>query len=308
MDSNYSVPFIPYNQLPFRYANNVKVVCFQKVNVVACSQNLVDFLNNPDVNLLITEYGHSLLDVLTNEGLITMGKENTFQLNRIFSGDPHADATKLMGSISESLIVQECNNNKEVNRELGMIARGGQRISSLMDNYIAVSTGSQQTKINYNHFYNPSDTQRDIIWVDKRSTELQLNSIVAGSLGPSVKPAGLQIKTSHNYQYVLSSIKQYHYPVIYFDLSNDWHLACDGVTQMNYQKGYFDGVAILVPPSEMLLYLKERIKNYFSIIKGLINGEITIQDLIDEANYTGDKILGGVLESSAIDSGSTIII
>ncbi|UWM66570.1 hypothetical protein [Enterobacter sp. CP102] len=297
--------FVPYQGMFFQIPSNVKVIVQDKQKNTLYEQGLGDYLIKPNVNIAMASHGASLLDVLTNEQYLTTANDGSPGLKFIFTGDAHADATRLMGSIAEALIVQECNNSQEVNRELAKHARGGSRISDKADDYIAIATGSQITKLNYNHFYNPSDTQRDIIWIDKNNTEYQLSSISPGIPSSSAKPAGLQVKTSHNYKYVTGSIKQYHYPVIYFDLKNDWHLAFHEIQMMN--KNNNSVTATLVPPDEVLIYLKSRLINYFNIIVALFNNECTLTDIIERSKIDGDSILAGVGDTAAPDSGSKII-
>lgn len=297
--------FVPYQGTFFQIPSNVKVIVQDKQNNILYEQGLGGYLIKPDINIAMASHGASLLDVLTNEQYITTANDGTPGLKFIFTGDPHADATRLMGAIAEALIVQECNNSPEVNRELAKHARGGSRISDKADSYIAIATGSQQTKLNYKQFYNPSDTQRDIIWIDKNNTEYQLSSISPGIPSSSTKPAGLQVKTSHNYKYVTNSIKQYHYPVVYFDLNNDWHEAFHQIQKMNENN---NGVlATLVPPDEVLLYLKSRLLNYFNIIVSLFKDECTLTDIIENSKIGGDSILAGIADTAAPDSGSKII-
>lgn len=307
MNSDDNLPFIPYGGVPYQAGNNLQIVRYEQGNPIAFKQSLSDFNINPNIDFLISEHGSSLLDILSAESLLTMGTDNTPQLKAIYTGNPQADATRIMGSLSEAIVVQACNNNQEINRELGKIARGANRVNDVLDNYVAISTGSQQTKIHYNQFYNPSDTQRDLIWVDKNNTQLQLNSIIPNAAPTSVKPAGLQIKTSHDHQYVMSNIKQYHYPILFFDLSNDWYHASLKSMHINYESGTYVEKVRLIPHNDITLHLKEIIKSYFNIIKQLVTGEISIQHIIDLARWKGDKILGGALQSSTPDSGSIII-
>ena len=62
----------------------------------------------------MSTYGSTLLDVLIEESYIS----EDLVLKHIFTGDAHADATRLIGSIAESLVVNLCNSYPEVNRTL----------------------------------------------------------------------------------------------------------------------------------------------------------------------------------------------
>ena len=101
-------------------------------------------------------HGSTLLDVLIEESYIS----EDLVLKHILTGDPHADATRLIGSIAESLVVNLCNSDPEINRRLGMYARFGQRPHKSLDAYVAVATGSMRAKNYYPLHYNPCDTQR----------------------------------------------------------------------------------------------------------------------------------------------------
>lgn len=245
-------------------------------------------------------YGYSLIDILLRESEIKLNKNNSELIfSRIFTDNPHADATRLIGSIAEILVTKFCKEHQEVNRRLGMYARGASRLSREMDNFIAIATGAQQTRQSYPVWYNPSDTQRDIIWVKKDDLDSQL--LCVKSRGNAGKPAGLQVKTSHNYQYVLNSIEKYHYPVLYFDLNNDWW-QLDNVLKNSDFKG------VLVQHDDITNEIKRILVKYFNIVIKIFSGEMNLQYLIDMSKYEGmTDILKG-LELANQDNDKKIII
>ncbi|WP_220400849.1 hypothetical protein, partial [Escherichia coli] len=59
---------------------------------------------------------------------------------------------------------------------------------------------------------------------------------------------------------------------------------------------------------DVLRYIKEILRNYHQIIVALLNGECTMQQLIEEANISNDNALGSVLDNAAQDSGDKIIL
>lgn len=245
-------------------------------------------------------YGWSLIDVLLSESEIKLNENNGEPiLSRIFTSNPHADATRLIGSIAEILVTKFCKEHQEVNRRLGMYARNSLRLSYEMDNFIAIATGSQQAKRFYPNWYSPADTQRDIIWVKKDDLDSQL--LCVRSKGNAGKPAGLQVKTSHDYQYVLSSIEKYHYPVLYFDLNNDWWKLDNALKSSN-----FDGV--LVQHDDITNEIKRILVNYFNIVVKIFSGEMTLQYLIDMAAYEGMVDILKGLELANQDNDKKIII
>lgn len=256
--------------------NEIKVIVQDNNGVVKETQYYDEFMNNPSINFRIFMHGDTLLDILTQESLISP----TMTLNRVLTANPHADASRMMGSIAEALVVKLCHESTEANRELGKWARGGNKATATLDSFIAVSTGSQNTKANYPQWYHPNDTQRDIIWVSKKDFSHQLLCVKKRGSYNSGKPAGLQVKASHDYKYVLSSIENYHYPVLYFDLNDDWRDLSRAMLNLGIN-------TCLLHPSDIDRFLMEQLRSSFEIVKALINRERTIQDIIDMVNWTG---------------------
>lgn len=274
----------------------IKVVVEGESGEVKYAQSLSDFYQNPSIDVQIATYGSTLLDVLIEESYVS---ENLV-LTHILTGNHNADATRLIGSIAESLVVNLCNKYPQVNRTLGMHARYGVLPHKKLDDYIAVATGSARTKRLFKQHYNPSDTQRDIIWVEKDNTENQLLCIGASSV--SGKPAGLQVKASHDgINYVLPTILDYHYPILYFDLSGDWGIVSKAV--MTTHPG-----SSLIHPDEIQHEIKHILRGYFDIIVSLFRGETTIERIIKDARHTGDSVLGSGVDASEVTSQSKIIL
>lgn len=305
MNDEYS-PFIPYENNPFEISDRVIVVALDKDNNIRHIQRLKEHLDKPDIRIAMSSHGASLLDVLTKENYLTLDKTGAPTLKFYSTGNHQGDATKLLGSIAEALIVQECNNNSEFNRDLAKHARGGSKLSNFPDGYIAIATGSYQTKIKHRQHYNPNDTQRDIIWVDKNDVTLQLDSLSLNRSKSSVRPAGIQVKASYDYRNVLRNIEQYSYPIVYFDMNNDWDYLHATIANLNRDMG--DRAISLVRHDDVLRYIKDRLRKYHQIIVALLSGECTIQQLIEEANFTHDNALGSVLDTAAPDSCDKIIL
>lgn len=238
-------------------------------------------------------HGSNLLDILVSENEISLNNNELF-LNRILTGNPHADATRLIGSIAEVLVANYCKKHVELNRYLGMCARYSSITHQVLDNYIPIVTGSYQTKLNYGLYYNPSDTQRDIVWIRKDDHNSQLNCVRPKPSAQSSKPAGLQIKVSHDYRYVLSSIKGNHYPVLYFDLNNDWSYLYRSLSDIKNSAG-FSIAYFLVAHNDITNYIKEELKSYFNIIVKIFNNEMSLKQLIDIAKNDGkNEIIKGL--------------
>ncbi|EIC6724152.1 hypothetical protein LAI19_004132, partial [Salmonella enterica] len=138
-------PFIPYENNPFEISDRVIVVALDKDNNIRHIQRLKEHLEKPDIRIAMSSHGASLLDVITKEDYLTLDRAGAPTLKFCATGNHHGDATKLLGSIAEALIVQECNNNSDFNRDLAKHARGGSKLSNFPDGYIAIATGSYQT-------------------------------------------------------------------------------------------------------------------------------------------------------------------
>lgn len=276
---------------------NIKVIVEDDSGEVRHVQSLADFLQKPSLQVQIATYGKTLLDTLVEESYIS---ENLV-LRQVLTGNAHADATRLIGSIAESLVVDYCSKDTYVNQTLAMYARSGLRQTQSLNNYVAVATGSMRTKRSYSQHYNPSDTQRDIIWVDKNNTENQLLCINKKN-NLSAKPAGLQIKASHDgVNYVLPTIEDYHYPVLYFDLNDDWGVVNKAVMQK------FPG-SILINPDEIQREIKHILKGFFDIVISIINGTMTVHQLIKELNYEGQSVLKSGIEAGKFSTEEKIIL
>ena len=129
--------------------SHIKITVHGDDGNVKYTQNYADFLSSPNFEVQAEIYGRTLIDILTQEAYINAN----MQLNHVFTGNVKADATRIIGSIAESLVVDWCNKYPEVNRTLGMYARGGVRRSNVLDDYIAVATGSQRTKNLFEQYY-----------------------------------------------------------------------------------------------------------------------------------------------------------
>lgn len=276
---------------------NIKVIVEGESGEVKHSQTLADYFQRPSIDLQIATYGSTLLDVLIEESYIS--KDLVFK--QVITGDAHADATRLIGSIAESLVVNLCNLYPEVNRTLGMYARFGQRPHKKLDDYVAVATGSMRTKNNYPQHYNPCDTQRDIIWVERDNTNNQLLCISPNN-SVGAQPAGLQVKASHDgVRYVVPSIRDYHYPVLYFDLNGDWGEVQKRILAQTQS-------ATLINPDEIQHEIKHILKGYFAIVVALLRGETTIKRVIDESRWKGDSILPTGIDAAEPTSESKLIL
>jgi len=276
---------------------NAQIIISDSNGQPMIKQNLSEYLVAPNVSLQAGLYGNSLLDFLTQESFVN----KDLKLAYILTGNSHADATRIIGNIAEVLLVTYSKNNSAINKTLAKIARNGERETASLNNYIALATGSNITRDNYNQHYNPNDTQRDLIWVHKDNIDLQLNC--KGGNGLSSKPAGLQVKASHDgINYVLPEIKSYVYPIIYFDLNDDWGCVYQRLKDMGYHEPN------LIHPDHVSSEIKVTLKGYFNLLVALFRNEITMQRIIDIAKYDCDTVLSAGIAASDLNVSSKIYI
>lgn len=276
-------------------SESIKIVVIGSDGCVRECQKYSDFLTDPAIEIQTAFCGNSLIDLLVQESYIS---EN-LDLLQVLTGNPHADAMRLIGNLAEALVVKYCNEYPEVNRALACYARLGVKRTNFLDNYLAIGTGSKVTQSLYPFHYQPQDRQRDIIWVDKNDASKQL-ACIGGSIN-SVKPAGLQIKASHDGQYIIRSISDYYYPILYFDLNDDWHITKNALQSVNEN-------ATLIHPDEILREIKEVLKIYFKLVVNIIEERISIQDVIQQSIYEGDTTLLAGLAVSDIVLDKSIMI
>ncbi|WP_208457259.1 hypothetical protein [Burkholderia vietnamiensis] len=276
---------------------HVKIIVEDDSGKIRHSQSLSSYIQEPTIEIQAATYGSTLLDILVEESYIS----SDLQLNRIFTGNPEADATRLIGSIAECLVVDICHKHRDANRILGMHARFGSRPSPKLDEYVAVATGSMRAKRFYQQHYNPSDTQRDVIWVEKENSQNQLLCLPNNNT-TSAKPAGLQIKASHDgIRYVLPTIQTYHYPVLYFDLDGDWAKVREAMIDQNI-------ACHLINPDSIHHELRHVLQAYFDIVLALIDGRTTIQQVISYSKYNMDSALGAGIDGSELTNSPQIIL
>jgi hypothetical protein len=274
----------------------VQIVVMDANGQIRTSQRYSDYLNTPSPSINAAAYGRTLLDLLTQEAYI----DANLQLKQIFTDNNQADATRLIGNLAEALVVEYCRKHPEVNRTLATYARFGERATKSLDNFLAIGTGSKATEMNYRQHYQPRDTQRDIVWIDKTDNSKLLACV--GGTASSSTTAGLQVKASQDgINYVLPSISDYYYPILYFDLSDDWGIVEQAAKAKNPN-------ATLIHPDEIMREIKEHLKGYYKLVLALIQKKMTIKDIIDKSMYEGDSPLIAGIAASDVNIDKTIII
>lgn len=277
-------------------SRNVRIVVMQNDGKVLEIQSLADFLAEPDPLALAAVYGNTFLDLLLQESYVT----EELQLKQVLTGNPHADATRLCGNLAEALVVKYCNTHPEINRILARYARFGDREDQRLDNYIAIGTASKITQSAYAQHYQPNDTQRDLIWIDRTDGTKQLNCV--GGTGMASTPAGLQVKASHDGMgYVFPSVKNYFYPILYFDLKDDWHDVNKALVSAGIQ-------ATLIHPDSIMSEIKAQLQGYYRMVVAIIEGKLTVAQIAEHARETGDSALLAGLTASDVASDLTCIL
>ena len=145
-------------------------------------------------------------------------------LKRLGKTNGKGTIPQLLGNMAESIIVRKCNENPAINQKFFDISRSIFQTNDDSSNYIAIGTASHRTKNStiYKQYYNPNDTQRDIIWVSKINFK---NQLILNIQSDSGFVAGLQVKTSFDGdKYFGKDLIQNRYvvPIVYVDLNNDF--------------------------------------------------------------------------------------
>jgi len=221
-------------------------------------------------------------------------------LGVILQSDINRTAMQLLGRIAEAIIVRNCNRDCSVNQRYFSIARKKRAMQKTADKFFALGTGLNYTKINYSKHYNPSDTQRDIIWINDNS-EIAIMKNQDEYSTTSAKIAGLQIKaTKDGIKYVLPDIIQdrYDVPIIYFDIENDYHKILSKIykdTNLNLE---YD----IIHPNEIDPQGYDEFLHYVDLVYAMVNGKLHPEDLVIGANNSGDLIMKNALLSTTLSN------
>ncbi len=221
-------------------------------------------------------------------------------LGVIFQNDINKTAMQLLGKIAEAIIVRNCHNDELVNQKYFSIARKKRAYLPTSNRFFALGTGMHYTQINYHKFYNPSDTQRDVIWINEQNEAaimMDHNNIST----TTARMAGLQIKATRNgIRYVLPDIIQdrYDVPIIYFDVENDYHKILNKIykdTKVNLE---YD----IIHPREIDPQGYDEFINYVDLVYAMVNNRLKPKDLVFSADKNDDSIMKNVLLSTTLSN------
>ena len=252
---------------------------------------------NRDIEITSYTSGRKLFDILVDELGYIRYEENRFAVKYVIERNINRSVMRLLGKIAEAIIVRDCREFEEVNIKWFSIARRKRAKRSTASRYIALGTGLLYTKNNYATFYNPSDPQRDIIWVNP---ETKMTSIMPQDRITEATVAGLQIKVSTNgISYVYPEVinKRYEVPLVYFDLNRDF----DEIAQRLYEErrdviigeDFISARAVDFEEYEELV-------DYIELVRGLITGRISSDYLINVQGQN-DEILRTAILSSTLE-------
>lgn len=188
-------------------------------------QPLSDFMKGERSPQVVCAFcGEELFDILYNDlGYIPFDDKNFISLcKHLKKNIRNRTIMQRLGHIAESVIVRRCVKDEKINQKWMEIASLRNRVHlDMAREFKAVGTGLKRTQGISKFAYNPSDTQKDIEWVNKEGAHFMVNgtSSVAGYI------AGIQVKVSQNgLRYVYTDIinMRYEVPLVYFDLNNDY--------------------------------------------------------------------------------------
>lgn len=249
-------------------------------------------------------HGNTLFDILKDDlDLIRYDNiENRFFprfLTYTSEHDVEQHCMQLLGKIAEALIVKACHRSVDENRSWARYARRGQNKVPSLDSFIAVGTGLHSTfNSEYATKYNPNDTQRDILWVNKHTVSDQLMMITSQNKS-SGNPAGLQIKVSRdgfNYIYAKDIARaKYEVPLVYFDLGNDFQNLANAIYRedKNIDIGYD-----FIRGADINIDIHEQLYSYYFLLKNVLQGAFPVQNLLNYNQILNTSIKLDIEESS----------
>lgn len=232
---------------------------------------------------IMSPYGYELGKILIDDLNIIRFEDNKFFFSILITKDKRG-SMRLLGRIAEALMVRRCAEDIDTNKRWlrkGMMSAIHKRTA---EKFHAVGTGLASTKKNHPHKYNPSDSQRDIIWIDNKGNQAMMPSARDWNSGI---PAGLQLKVSTNgIGYILHDLNTYRYevPLVYFGLKDDFdnivEKYCDSIKRKREDN-------FIIRPGEHFINAKsedpsiyDALKYYQPIIYDLHTGKIKPEDII----------------------------
>lgn len=271
-------------------------------------QPVDEFIKSPTPELVRIHRGSLLCDLLTNElGVVSFTNSNLeiSYVKAFERRDVRAESMRLLGKLAEALIVRQCRESPEKNREWASLARRGKNVASL-DNYIAIGTGLQSTKNHASKLrmqYSPNDTQRDIIWIKK---EDELSELMTSASSGVIYRAGLQIKVSRNKDNVLRNLrnKDYSCPVVYFDLNGGFSYVARKLQEdaETFGASHWQVGVDLIQGREVSEDLHFTLLQFLPLLDQLFEGTIELADLLQEIPEIRTAITNRLIQTTRISA------
>ncbi|WP_233120193.1 hypothetical protein [Tissierella creatinophila] len=222
----------------------------------------------------------------------------------------------LPGKIAEAVLVRRCQEDEQLNRRLFQLSRRKNAWKSTARRFKAIGTGLKTTQRNFTKRYNPSDPQRDIIWVDDEG----IPALMSGSSDIAGIEAGIQVKVSlYGIGYIVDDLtrNRYEVPMLYFPINNDFEKVIDRLVKeqrayvFDVETGDYRGIRVGEDLVDIRAYdydAFEEVRDYYPIVYGLINEDIDLVDLVDIAQ--GNGILENTVLLTALSASNveTIIL
>jgi hypothetical protein len=267
-------------------------------------------------DILIPVRGGRLIQILQDEIGNISYEHNRLVLKHIFVSNVNVTAMTLLGKIAEAVLVRRCEENEQVNRQLFQLSRRKMARKATARRFKAIGTGLKTTQRSFPKRYNPSDPQRDIIWVDDEG----IPALISGSSAMAGIEAGLQVKVSlHGTEYMVNDLtsNRYEVPMVYFPINNDFERVIDRLVKdrrshvLDTETGDYRGIRVGEDLVDIRAYdydAFEEVKDYYPIIYDLINGDIDLVDLIDIARGNGTLENTVLLTALSASNAGAIIL
>ena len=286
----------------------LKVALFDGNGKVLFSQSYLDYeRGHRDLKIILPVYGRRLGEILIDETGSICFEDNKWKLAEIITLDPNIAAMNLLGKIAEAVIVRECAESIDTIKEFFQRARRTGTQMRTAARFHAVGTGLNSTKNRFPQRYNPSDPQRDIIWLDDDNIPALMYG--ASNRGAGIE-AGLQIKVSTDgMRYILNDLlsRRYEVPLVYFPLYNDFERIVDALARNTVNDPITDEIRPINIGEDFIdvraldYGVFDEVKSYLPLVLALINDEISPRDLVYEATHNPllqNAVVSSVLQES----------
>lgn len=260
------------------------------------------------IEIVIQNRGRRLIEILQDDLGYISYRDNIPKLQYILQLNSNISTMTLLGRIAEAVLVRRCREDSTVNKKLFELARKKNAWQTTADRFMALGTGHLFTKKEYPARYNPSDPQRDIVWIDKEGNL----ALIVNSSGQAGIEAGLQVKASlDGINYILQDITncRYEVPIVYFPIKNDYDLLISRLYKRSIQTGdnrFLSPEDFVVDICAYDYIAYEEVMDYYPIVKQLIDGELELYELVKRAY--GDSTLQNIVIDTALQTSNAGVV